>query len=294
MLPAFKQRLLITAAAIAGGLVWVLAAGPLGPADASSGLSLFDAQIGVLPALLVLVLAGLPALALAMGVSATGHPLAGIFTAATGLTCLAGAGGPIRGFVWRHTLPGGYGWLLGETVLWAGLLLAWIALTHRLRPILRPRLGWLATPAHWGDDLSLTLPDGRALLAGLVSMVAAGALATLLLQSQDTGQVIGSLILAFAVGGMVAHLLVAQPNPLAILLSPLALGFVAYGYVLLSPDLGSRDAVLAAWYGRALWGPALALPIYYASAGVCGCTVGLGIAQSIHQARVQAATAGHG
>lgn len=288
MLPAFRQRLLIAAAAIAGGLVWLLAVDALSAADASSGISLFDARIGVLPGLLLLALAALPAVALGLIVSSTGHPLGGVFTVATGLLFLAGAGGSIQGYLWRHGLPEQYGWLIAESLLWAGLVLALLAMIRRLRPGVRERLDRLATDHHWGDELVIAVPDGRALLAGGISLLGAAAMATLLLQGEQTGQVIGALLLAFLIGALLAQIVVPQPNPTAILLSPLVLAAIAYGRVLFDPTLTTRDDVLRAWYAGALWGPALALPIFYASAGVVGCTLGIGMGQSIHRAREQA------
>jgi hypothetical protein len=54
--------------------------------------------------------------------------------------------------------------------------------------------------------------------------------------------------------------------------------------------------VLSAWYsmsdawtqGQRLLGPAVCLPIHYASAAVMGCTIGIGIAQGMDAARAQA------
>lgn len=290
MFPAFRQRLLIAAAMVVGGLVWLMAAGPLGAADASVGLSLFDARAGVLPGLVVLIAAGLPALTMGLIVAATGHPLAGVFTVATGLTFLAGAGGSIEGYLWRHTLPAGYGWLLAEAGLWAVMLAAMLGAIRRLRPGLRARLGALATDAHWGEQTKLGLPDGRALLAGGICLLVGALICVPLLQSEATAQVIGSLLLAFTVGGLIAHTVVPQSNPVPILLSPLVLAAAAYAHVAFLADFQSHEQVIATWYRGELWGPALALPIFYASAGVTGCALGIGLGQAINEAREQAVT----
>ncbi len=276
---------MIAGGAVLGGLVWLLAAGALRSTGAWAGISLFDAHVGVLPGVLILLLAGLPALVLGLMVSATGHPLAGVFVVATGLTFVAGAGGSMQGYVWRHALPAGYGWLLMETLLWAALLLGLLALVRRLRPGVRQRLTRIATDEHWGDELEITFPNPTAWLAGGVSLVGGGAIAWLLLQSDATGQVIGSLILAFTVGGLLAQLIIPQPNPVPILLSPLALGAIAYVYVLMQPALGTQAQIMQAWYQHHIWGPAIVLPIFYASAGVVGCTMGIGLGQAIHWAR---------
>ena len=290
MLPIFRQRLLLAAALVVGGLVWSWAAGPMGAADASGGISLFDARIGVLPGLVLMVAAGLPALGLGVFVSATGNPLSGVFTVACGLMFVAIGGGPIDGYLQRHALPGAYGWLLAEMVLWAGLWGALLVGLMRGRAWLRPRVGRLSTEAYWPEPEEgyTNWPSVRSLLAGLVSAAVAGGMCTVLLPVTDTGQVVGSLLLGFIIGGLLGQLVAPQASPVAILLSPAALGVAAYGYVLLSPALSTEQQVLAAWYGRELWGPALALPIFYASAGVAGAAIGVGMGQSISQARAQA------
>lgn len=71
----------------------------------------------------------------------------------------------------------------------------------------------------------------------------------------------------------------------------------AYGYVLFS--FNSHDEVLAAWFtqtssaaaGARMPGPAMALPIHYASAALAGCAIGVGMAQAFDAARVQATEA---
>lgn len=284
---------MIAAAAVVGGLVWLGAAEPLSAADGSAGLSLLDARVGVLAGGLVLLALGLPALVMGLGVSATGHPLSGVFSVSVGLLFLAGAGGSAEGYLRRHALPAGYGWLLVEALLWAGLVLGLLAAVHRLRPGLRRRLARLATPKqkHWGDEIRLGPPDGRAMLAGVVAAAAGGVGCVVLVQSEATGQVIGSLVLSFTLAGLLAQMLVGPANPVGVLLSPLAVAVGAYGYVLVGAGYGSEDALLAAWYARELPGPALVLPIFYASAGVAGAAMGIGLGQAVHAAREHAMVA---
>lgn len=291
MLPVFRQRLLIAAAAALGAVILWMARHPLAATDASAGISLLDARVGVIGAIALVLVAAAPAVALGLLTSATAHPLSGVFVLATSLTVLAGAGGSIEGFLRRHEagLPGVYQRLLIETLIWAAALAGFLSLAQRLRPLVRPYVSALATQDHWGHDLTFARPRSPALLAGLICAVIGGVLTHLMVQTHDTGQVIGSLIVAFTAGATTAHLILPQANPAGILLSPAAVALGGYAWAIVSHPV--HDAFLADWYSGSLSGLALVLPIHYLSAGVVGCSLGIGLAQSLDHARTRAAEA---
>ncbi|MEX1015966.1 MAG: hypothetical protein WDZ31_04400 [Phycisphaeraceae bacterium] len=285
MFPVLSQRLLIPIAALVGGMVWMWAAPAAMAADGSEGISLFDGQYGVIATVLLVLLAALPAIALATVITAMGNPISGVFVLGVAMMFPAIYGGRTDGWLWRWGSPSAYWVLLAEMLVWAGALLGVVVLMEAARPPLRRGLPRLATEDHFGPgDLGLRWPDGKALIAGLICAGVGGALATLLLAVSDTGQVMGALILAFGAGAVLTQSIVPQSNPLPMLLAPALLGMVAYAYVPL--QYTSPDALYAAWYDGRLWGPAMALPIHYAAAGLVGVTLGLGLAQAIDHSRV--------
>jgi len=274
---AIVQRLAIVIAAAVAGVVWLSLRGPLRAPDGSTGLSLFSAITQPATATMLLLIAGLPAVILAVIVSATGHPLSGVFSTAAGLSLLAAATGPIDGYMRRVTLPNSFGGLALEVLLlfigWACLLgvLAWA------RQPIRNRLpDWMRNP-HFGGAWGRL--DRSAAMAGLVCAIVGGLLADVMIQSSATGQVIGALVLAFALGGLAGELLLGPTNPIWMLLSPAVVAITAYAWMMF--DKADGEQVLAAWYAGDLPGAALALPIHYASAAVVGCTLGIAWAQSI-------------
>ncbi len=283
MLPIFRQRLLIAAAVLVGGLCWLAASGPLRADDGSTGLSLVAGRSGWPIALAAVLLAGLPAMIGAALSSALGHPLTGLFVASAALMVPAASGGPINGFLWRAELPGAYAGLAFETLLWLVVLVGLMALISRCRVPVRQFLSGLATDEHYGDQTRLRGPGPRALLAGLITAAAGALLCNILLQSSDTGQVVGALVIGFAVAALVTQLILPQRNPTAMVAAPLIVAAGAYLYVLVSYTHG--DEVLRAWHVGELPGLALALPIHYASAGVAGACMGIGIGQAVDRAR---------
>lgn len=284
MFPTLSQRVLVPIAFLVGGLVWLWAARFVEPADGRGGLTLFDAQVGVVLAVALMLLTGLVAIVLGTVVGALGNPLSGLFVVGTALLFPAVEGGQIDGWLWRHDEPTAYVRLIVEMLVWAGALLGVVVLMDAARRPVRRALPALATNGHFGHaDLGVRLPDARALIAGLVCAGVGGLLTTLLLAVSDTGQVVGALIVAFAVGALVTQSVVPQGNPLPMLLAPAALAVVAYAHVPVQYD--DATALYAAWYVGGVWGPALALPIHYLAAGLVGVTLGLGMHQSVEYSR---------
>lgn len=294
MLPNMRQRLIIATCAIGGGLIWLLVREPLTAADGASGISLLAARVGPVAAWGIAIGAGIPALVLAVLASTSGNPISGVFAGCAALTILAAYGGSMDGWVRRmqqvDALPGAYGGLIVEMLMWHAGLVAMLGLIQIGRSPLRTRIPALAFEDHLGLDIDMKVPGARSLLPGLVCAIVGGVIALLLLQVTDTAQVVLGLMFAFAVGGMVGHYMFPQSNPVGILFSPAVVAIGAYAYVLLrfrSPE----NAVLQAWFDAGLPlrqrvpGLAMALPIHYASAAVAGAALGIGWADGIVAAR---------
>ena len=306
MFPAMPQRLLIAAAFIVGlaGMLLVLPA--LKPGDLSSGISLVDdGSAANVRALGFLALAALPVVLAGIIVSATGNPLSGVFAGAAALLVLACRGGSITGWIFRHErLPDDYRGLIVEALVYAIGLAVVLRLHQFFRPRLRPRLPALLVSRHFGLPAhtdkapppppphrgpiltALFGPPHAAKLAGdlssqlgalAVCLAAGGAFSYLLLRSPQTGQVVCGLMVAFALAGLISHLLFPHADPLPILLAPLLVAAIGYVWVLIS--YAGAPSLHAGLFSRTLPGLAMALPIHFASAGVAGAALGLGWGQ---------------
>ncbi len=285
MMPKMRQRLTIAAAIVVGAICWTFARPYLQAADGASGLTLTTARVGMFAAVLTVVIAGIPALALGMLVSVTGHPLAGVFAVTVSLAALAVGGGPIDGWMVGASIPSDYGSLMIETLVWQAGVVVMLVVIQRLRSPLRSRWPALAFSDHLGIDTQIRFPEAQALAAGAICAGFGGVISYFFMRSTDSGQVIGVLLLAFGIGGFAAHLILPQSNPVGILLGPAVIALGAYGYVLM--NFHTREDVLAAWFNGDLPGLALALPIHYASAAVAGCAAGVGIAQGFEAAKAK-------
>lgn len=278
-----KHRLVIGFVLVVGALVWILARGALTAADDSTGLSLMDARAGLVAGLAILVLAGLPAIIAGLIAASTGNPLAGAFTVSFSLLPLAALGGSINGWQRRVALPGGYRTLAIEAVVWLILLAVVFVVIDQLRLRIGTSLEKIAVRRHLGGRTRLGLPGGKALLAGLITTVVGAFVSNLLIRSSDGGQVNCSLILGFGVAALIAQMSVPQHSPLVILLSPLLAALAAYLYV--ASAYSVPDDLLNDLYTGHLLNLALALPIQYASSGVMGCALGVGLAQTLDHVR---------
>ena len=292
MFPRMRQRLIIITAVVVGAIGWMSVADWLRAPDGSTGLSLTTAKVGWGWAVLAVGLAGLPALVLGLFVSVMGNPLAGIFSISAALTVLAGSGGSINGWVWRDEvcMPEAYGGLIIEMIIWEAGLVAMLAVVQFLRSPMRRRMAALVFDDHLGVEYDSHYAKTKSLAAGLICAVVAGVATFLLLRSSDTGQVVWSLILAFLLGGMSSQLIVPQCHPWAIVLSPVLVAVVGYTWVLTA--FTNEESFWEAWnlLGQSAMhipGPALALPVHYASAAVVGCTLGVGWAQNMNAARAR-------
>jgi hypothetical protein len=292
MLPSLRQRLIIGLAVAVGATSWLLVAAALRVADGSTGISITTAAVGPAAAALIMVVAAVPAVIGGLVVACTGNPLSGVFAVATALCIVAGWGGSIDEWIIRDaaTPPGIYGWLIVEVCVWEAALLVTLALMRTVPEHLRHPLRALISEDHLNADVAPRRVNVKSAAAAAICASIGAVLSLFILRSTESGQVIWALILAFLIGGLAAHLIVPDSDCWAILLSPGLVAVVAYTWVLLSFD--DRAPFLAAWYGvgrtaTAMPGPALALPIHYASAALVGCTLGVGWAQGLNAARLR-------
>lgn len=296
-----KQRLFIAAAIALGAAFLLMASGFLVAADGGSGLTLTRSHSGVIVAVLITLVLAVPAVLGGLVVSATGNPLAGVFTFAMSLLLLAACGGPIDGWLRGINSPTAYRGLAFETLLWQAGLVGVIVLITRTRGRIRHfgersnAIKTLFTANEQGQMIRLGWPTLRSLGGGAVCAIAGGVLAMLLLRSSESGQVIGALLVAFTIAGICGQMVLPRDSsPVLILLAPGVVGLVAY--LLVSSGYSTHDELLAAWFAQTRTGAgfgdrllslALLLPIHYASAGVAGAAMGISLGQSIQAAELE-------
>jgi hypothetical protein len=290
MFPSMRQRLMVAGALVLAMLAWGVVVPMLRPGDGSGGITLADASGGAAAWAAVLAAAAVAA-GLGLLTSLTGNPLGGPFVFGGAATLLAALGGPMDGWMRRAALPSGYLGLVVELMVWGVMLIGVGWLLDVVRPRLLPGVPRKVMSDHLGDDLRFGVPGQPAILAGLVSALVGGVLGFVLLRSTDSGQVTGSLIVAFAIGAFTAQMMFpANVGVLPMLLSPLMVGAGAYLWVY--TRYANPDAVLSALYNLdgmhggqpRLLGLAVALPVHYLCA-VAGVTLGVGLALTFEKAR---------
>jgi hypothetical protein len=99
----------------------------------------------------------------------------------------------------------------------------------------------------------------------------------------DPAQVLGGLVLSYAVAGGLAYVFTPYANPIGAVASPLLGGVAAYAWLMGWGPQG--EAFLRAAYAEALPGVAWVLPIHLASAGVTGACLGVAAAKGLEVAR---------
>lgn len=273
----------------------------LAAADGSSGLSILDARVGIFAACGLLLLAALPALLLGLYVSSSGNPLSGVFTIGFALMILAAYGGSMTGLIHRQAdrprgEPSGGSIFIQleiEMMLWA---LAWCLVMFLLR-IYRLRIRRMFVPRFLKTAFSTQMPieeddtprfvlHVRPGMAGLLCAVLGFVLCKVLMQTPDTGQVIGSILLAFIIASLTARLILPTGNVVYLLLSPLMVGFGTYALGAVLHGSASADDLILRWQRGEITGPMFAMPIHWASAGLIGVSIGIGMAQAIDRVRV--------
>ncbi len=280
MFPNLRQRLMLLAACGLGGWWYTRAGDLLQSLDGGNGYSLWFAFGGPSSATMMLLLIGLPVMVMSTLISVGGHLLSGLFVVAMSWLVLSAQGGPMDGWLLYAQQPTDYRGLIFESLVWAALIVVLALLMQWGRNLLRQRWPSLAANDHFGVDHRLRLPGAQAWGAGLVCAVVGAVVSYVLIRTSDSGQVIGSLLLAFALGGLAAQLLFPQnKNALIVLAAPMLVSAGVYGYVLWQYQL--EEQLLSAWYRGRLIGPALALPMHFAGAGMAGAIIGIGWGQGL-------------
>lgn len=291
MLPTITQRTLMLIAIVAATLAWLAIQLPLTAAHGSSGLSLMDARVGVLFACLLLLAAGLPAMVGAIYVSASGNPLSGIFTTGFALIILAGQGGSMTGLIRRQSAGGGiFTTLMIELLLWA---LAWCVLMfliRRFRDFVRgnlvpPRLQTPFSRKLTEEDTPRFVLHVAPIVAGLICSTLGYVGCRYLIATPATGQVIGALLVVFTCSAFAAREFVPTGNVVFLVLSPLIVAVAGYAHMAVTHGTASAQDLIGLWQTGQITGPARALPIHYASAGMVGVALGIGLAQAIDRVR---------
>jgi len=290
-----RQRLTIAGGVALSAALWILSPDVLTPADGSATQSLLFTGSGVALAILVTLLISIPIAAMAAIVSAGGHPLSGLFVAATSLIIYTGMGGSIDSWIRAADSPASYRTLAIEMILWQIGAMLVLTLSALLRRWLRNRWSWLSHEEFSDHSIRLLSPSPATFLAGLVTAAVGGVATMVLLRSPDTGQVIGALVVAFTAGGLAGqYCFPTMRNPLGMLLAPAVVACIAYLYV--SMQYSSSQDMLAAYFNQATPGTtmkdrlpaaAMALPIHYISSGLAGTILGIGLGQVIHVAQKQ-------
>jgi hypothetical protein len=267
--------------------------------------------------MLTFIALAVPVVLVASLAGAMGNPLAAVFAVAAALAFPAVAGGSIDATLRSAGSARVYLLLAAEAVVWGGFVAAVAAaclkLSRRLADHAPPRVEPLprgadgkptaqatsANPAMPPEDAAgavlglggavvqavaektrLAAPLVQLLLGAVVTALVGGLLAGLIVRSIDPWQVVWGLVIAFTLAGLIAHQLFPAPSPVAILVGPLLAA--AACYALQAVLGGSGDAFRAAYFEGRLLAPALALPVYYASAGVVGASLGIGWSQVIY------------
>jgi len=355
MMPVIRQRAAIVVGLLLAGACYAMIARSA-LAEGAVGLTLVGGTTGIQPLLLLIGLS-LPVIAIALIAAAMGNPLVGPLIVSGGLVAAASLGGSIDGWLRSIESPATFWLLAGETIIWAGVVIAarlavragWPRVRAMLpgpirhaycRELDEPTdgpaqqagiaagcvlgaigvvfalLNWLLidfvtilvialalVSLAWFVSMTVSTklsgsgesPGARASLApaflgGIVTTAVGAGLLTLLQQSPDTGQVIGAMLVAFTAAALLAHQLYPTRARLPMLLSPLCVAVATYAWMALSN--ASADQVLLRYFTvyskvapsavMPLPPLALALPVFYASAGVAGVCIGIGWSQALH------------
>ena len=289
MVNIIQRRLLFLVTVVVSAASWCAVLPWLMSADGSSGLSLTTARIGFVAGVLLLAVAGIGAMVLGAATSAMGGRLSGVMAISLGLLVAAGRGGPIDGWIYgaRTALPGSYLWLMVEVLVWQAGGVVMLLMVQKLRNPLTARWPALAYEDHLEVDVVVSWPSAATLGATVLCAVIAGVLSYWLVRNSDGGQVVGGVGVSFLVAAMITQLLMPKHPATGALFAPALVALSAYGYVLLR--FANETSFLAGWYNlgyhssasAVVPGPALALPVHYASAGVLGAAAGLAWARSM-------------
>ncbi|MBI1371958.1 MAG: hypothetical protein GC159_04245 [Phycisphaera sp.] len=307
MFPKTSQRVMMLIAIVVGGLVYLQGADVARAADGSQGCTLLFAASPV-TAIGTILLYSIPALVLALVAAAMGNRLAGVFVIAAALLFPAIDGGTIDEWLRNVESARAYGILAGEAVVWGVLVIG----LHLLIEAVAPNLVRVVTRGTGVEPAPMTterldlhlfsvrhfpvigglvllsvairhsvqratkLSDGqvRILLSGVASTILGLVFSSMMLRNTDPVQIAWGLGIAFVFATTLATIMFPTDQPVGMLLSPITTSIVICGLLALSGQSGTQ--LLESYYRDGFWHAGLALPVYYASAGVMGATLGVG------------------
>lgn len=116
-------------------------------------------------------------------------------------------------------------------------------------------------------------------LCTLVTALIGGAIASQLIQSEDSGQVVGALIGSMLIGGVVGHQIFPTRSALPAVLAPGLVGLIGHGWAAATQPAG--EGFLAGYFDGSMSGVPLALPVFVLAAGMTGAALGIGWSQAM-------------
>lgn len=274
MLPILWQRVVLTLAIVAAGLLFFHAAGD------GSGVAIWSllADGPTVTALVRYGVATIAAILIAGVASALTNPMGGTFVLGAGLCFAAVRGGSIDPWLRGIESTWAYWTLAAEALLWliwiAVLALATWWIGERLRTLM-PAKNQPARPIDHSTG-SLRLPLRFHSAGALGTSVVIGMLLTPLLQVNALpGQAIAVLVIVFVIASMTGYFLFPAAHPLALLASPIVTGGLWHTFIALSGI--SRHTILQQYFQTPIqfYHVGLIAPIYFASAGVAGAALGV-------------------
>ena len=274
-----RQRLIVLIAIVIAGMIYLWGLPGWRSAEGIAGASLLYAASPVAAIGWAIVLTAAAGV-IAAFTAAQGRILHAAIVLSIGLLFPAIKGGTIDERLRSFEDSSGYWVFALESVVWLLVLgvALWVvaAIAQRLRRQFRPpeqEDGSEPPAAGAASAARGAVKSTDTLAAAALTLIVGSVLTMLLLQTAERGQAIAGLILAFGLAAGAAHQSFRSAHPLPMLLSPLILSIFAYAYAAMTG--GTSEAMLTRYFEGDFIHPALALPIYYASAGVAGVTLGL-------------------
>ncbi|MEM1108081.1 MAG: hypothetical protein AAGH99_05240 [Planctomycetota bacterium] len=283
MLPSHTQRFILLAAILVGTPTWWWLAGRMPPGDGLSGWSLTDSGPGLWVGVALVLLGALPALAAAGFAAGAGNPISAVWAMALAGLIANHSNSFID--VARRAADHGqaarlFNSLIFEVIVGTAALAISFATLQAISHWWAKRIPKRLRTTHLGGEVNLLCVNSVALGAGLITAAVGWVLTTALVRSGDPEQVVGGLVLAFTIAALVGHAVAPNHRPLPTLLAPAVVAIAGYLWAQRSLGLADNpDALLTAWYARDFPAAARGLPLHYLTAGVLGCTIGLGVGQ---------------
>lgn len=290
-LPPSLYHLLVVAAVIVCGLVYLQAVGAARAADTTDGFTLLLAG-SPLSAVGQIIGLTVPPLAIALAITAVGRPGTAVVVMGAGLAVAVCSAGSIEQWLRQPFGTSVYWYFAAEALTWAALWLAVVLVIYHFNAYLQrlapERVDGLVEgeaempePAWWGaaDAMEGRSGIGAELLAAAVCVVVGSLGVAVLVRTAEWPQVAWGVGLSFLVAGLIAHQASPVRSPVVFALSPMIAGFGWYLYIAMQG--AGPDVVQFNYFTGQYWPAGLVMPGYYASAGVAGVMLGRAWSQSM-------------